>query len=149
MAARPSTRRPAAEDSRGCYGTPMNRSSFVLLGSVLLSACGGPSTPAQSSNYDVRARVVEVHGSGDDLRVTLAHEAIPEFEDRSGDVVGMQAMAMAFGVARGIDAEAFSPGSKWQISFEVVWNREPPLRITRAERLPAETQLVLPAAQAP
>ena len=109
-----------------------------------LAACGGqPAAP--DAVYQTRARVVEVHGSGDDLRVTMEHEAIPDFKDRSGTPSEMPAMSMAFGVAREVDAAAFEPGSQWQFTFDVSWQREPVVRITSATALPADVRLELPS----
>jgi hypothetical protein len=120
--------------------------SALLLGLLAATtACSRPERP--DAVYEVRAQVVAMHGSGDDRRVTLAHEAIPEFADRDGEPAAMEAMAMAFGIAKDVDAGAFTTGSKWRVRFEVVWNREPPLRITAARPLPASTPLALPKAQ--
>lgn len=119
---------------------------FALLLSMVtfLMACGGkPAAP--DAVYETRARVVEVHGTGDDLRVTMKHEAIPDFKDRSGTPSEMPAMAMAFGVAEGVDAGAFKPGSQWQLTFDVSWQREPVVRITSATPLAADVRLELPS----
>lgn len=111
---------------------------------MLLVACGSKSA-APAAVYTTRARVVELSGAGDNTRVTLEHEAIPAFKDRDGTPSEMPAMAMAFGIAPGVDAKAFTPGSQWQVTFEVAWQREPVLRIMQAKPLPPGTQLALSA----
>ncbi len=112
---------------------------------VVLNACGDRAPARPDAVYRVRGEVVMVDGKGDDLRVIIAHEAIPEFADRSGTKGGMPAMKMAFGVATGVDAAQFVPGSRWQLTFEVHWREEPALRIVAARPLPPGTQLAVPA----
>jgi hypothetical protein len=121
----------------------MHRSALVVF-ALCFAACGGSSE--KSEIYRVRAQIIELHGSGDDRRVTAAHEAIPDFKDRSGKTSGMEAMTMAFGVAPSVDASALRPGSKWELTVDVQWGREPMLLITAARALPADAQLTLPPA---
>jgi hypothetical protein len=118
----------------------------ILVSVVILfagTACGDSQQGKPDAVYRVRAQVVELHGSGDDRRVTAAHEAIPEFRDRSGTPSGMEAMSMAFGIGSAVDATALRAGTKWDLTFEVRWKREPPLLITAAKPLPPDTRLTL------
>jgi Cu/Ag efflux protein CusF len=110
-----------------------------------LVACGGGKSATLDGVYRTRAQVVEVHGSGDDLRVTVKHEAIPDFKDRSGTPSTMPAMVMAFGVGPQVDVKALTPGSLWALTFDVSWQREPVVRITEARALPADVKLDTPA----
>ncbi len=112
---------------------------------VVLTACGDRAPARPDAVYRVRGEVVAVDGEGSDLRAIIAHEAIPDFADRSGTKAGMPAMKMAFGVAPGVDAAALVAGSRWQLTFEVHWRQEPALRIVAAKPLPQGTQLALPA----
>lgn len=113
-----------------------------MLLALLLLACGSKSEEPPAV-YRTRARVVELSGSGDSTRVTLEHEAIAGFKDRNGTASEMPAMKMAFGIGPTVDAQAFTPGSQWEVTFDVVWQREPVLLITAAKPLPAATKLEL------
>ena len=109
---------------------------------LALAACSGRGGGA-ADVYRVRGRVVSVSGSGADLRVVVAHEAIAGFKGRDGDVVEMPAMRMAFGVDPKLDARALKPGTQWKLGFAVRWSQEPALLITAAEPLAANRALVL------
>ena len=113
---------------------------LVVLTSALVACSGGAGGAA---SYETRGQVVELTGSGEDARVSIAHEAIPNFADREGKKAEMPAMTMAFGIGPGVDAVAFTPGTQWELSFDVVWGREPMLRITSARPLPATLPLAL------
>ena len=106
---------------------------------IALCACSGRGSSADAV-YSVRGRVVEATGSGADLRVVVAHEAIPAFKDRDGKVAEMPAMQMAFGVDPTL-APSLTPGSGWELTFAVRWNQEPVLLITAAKPLPAGSPL--------
>lgn len=108
---------------------------------LLLLACGSSGQPP--AVYRVRAQVVELHGSGDDRRVTAEHEAIPSFKDRDGKPSTMPAMKMAFGISPALAPAALEPGGKYELTFDAVWDRVPVLLITAASPLPPEERLVL------
>lgn len=95
--------------------------------------------------YHVRALVKEVAGSGDELRVALAHERVPAFEDRDGKRSEMPAMTMVFGVTS--DVPKLEPGLKVGVDFDVRWTEAPALLIVHAEALPADTELTLESAR--
>jgi copper binding protein CusF len=95
--------------------------------------------------YRVRGEVVSQDGTGTDARIIIAHETIPSFKDRDGKRGQMPAMTMAFGMAPNVPAPTLTPGSRWQLTFEVRWSREPVLRITRVEPLAPGTELTLAA----
>ncbi len=112
---------------------------------VGLTACG-PGTPdappAAPDAYETRGLVRQVPSAerpGSELH--LHHEAIPDFKDAGGEVVGMDAMAMPFPVAEAAMLDGLAPGDKVVFTFEVRWEGVDPLRITRLEKLPPETRL--------
>jgi Cu/Ag efflux protein CusF len=115
----------------------MRRASAVAGLLLALCACSGRGSAADAV-YNVRARVVEASGSGADLRVVVAHEAIAHFKGRDGVVAEMPAMQMAFGVDPKLDPRALKPGSQWELTFAVRWNQEPVLLITAAKPLAAD-----------
>lgn len=116
--------------------------AFALLFTVAV-ACKGDEPSAKAEKYEVRVQVVGIEGSGEATRVILEHEAIDGFKDRDGKPDRMPAMKMAFGIAPGVDASVFTPGSKHEVIFDSVWGREPMIRVTEAKRLPDDTALVL------
>ena len=121
----------------------------LLLGtaSATVNACGSRANDAGpgDASYRVRGEVVGQSGSGEDARVSIHHEAIPAFKDRDGKPGVMHAMTMAFGLAPEIDAARLSAGSRWSVTFDVRWSREPVLLITRLEPLAPGTALRLDA----
>jgi hypothetical protein len=120
----------------------MSRASAAAGLLIALSACSGRGSHADAV-YNVRGRVVEASGSGADLRVVVAHEAIARFKGRDGEVAEMPAMRMAFGVDPKLDARALKPGSPWALTFAVRWSEEPALLIIAAKPLAADLPLAL------
>lgn len=124
---------------------PRNLRAWTTIVWLAVSGCGGgePAPAAPAATYQVRVQVVAHEGSGDGARVILDHEAIPGFKDRDGKADTMPSMKMAFGLAPGVEASALPPGSKHEVTFDVVWGREPTIRVTEAKRLPDDTALTL------
>ena len=112
---------------------------------ALACASCGDDLGRADAVYRVRGQVVSQDGTGADARVVVAHEAIPSFKDRDGKLGRMPAMTMAFNMAPDVPAPKLTPGSRWQLTFEVRWRREPVLRITRVEPLAPGTELTLAA----
>lgn len=75
--------------------------------------------------------------------LTVRHEAVPDFVDFEGEVVGMDSMSMPFPLADGVDITGIEPGDKVAFTLEVEWEGDVPYRISRIEELPAETELDL------
>lgn len=125
------------------YRTKLGLLALALLA---LSACKREAKPAPAEpadTYRTRVEVVEIAGSGDSRRATLSHEAIEAFKNREGKPERMPPMKMAFGLAPGVDESTLTPGSKHEIEFDVVWGREPTIRVLEAKRLPDDTPLTL------
>jgi Cu/Ag efflux protein CusF len=123
----------------------------VLTLVVLLAGCGGdagqaPAEPAPAEDeapaavktYTLRGEVTGMP-EGEDSRIRVHHEAIPDFE-MHGEVVGMDAMTMAFQPAEGISLDGIEIGTKvtfdWAISDAV-----PSGEIVRVEILPDDAVL--------
>ena len=75
--------------------------------------------------------------------ISVSHEAIPEFRDRSGKKIGMEPMKMNFGRLQGVTIEGIDAGDKVEMQVEVRWDQRPPLRISALKKLPDDTQLAL------
>jgi hypothetical protein len=93
----------------------------------------------------VRAEVVALPPKpGGEL--VLRHEAIPDFTDKSGAVVGMSSMVMPFPVAPDLSLAAIAPGDKIELVLSLDWARGKYL-IESLKKLPAATVLNLGATQ--
>jgi len=109
------------------------------------AADGGVEGTAEASRvrrYDVRGQVVRLPDPADPLSdLVIRHEAIPEFEGIDGAKVGMSSMAMPFPLGTGASLEGIGPGDKVAFTLEVDWQADPAYRITRIEKIAAETEL--------
>jgi hypothetical protein len=101
-----------------------------------------PTTPAEYT-YTTRGEITGLPGSGS-LYVQVHHEAIADFANRSGEVVGMKEMIMDMPNATpDVDIKALKMGDKVAMTFEVRYKSDPRMVITKFELLPAETVLNL------
>lgn len=121
--------------------------SFSLLAALAAAGCSPASEEAEPENepdqvYTVRAEVVGLpQGTGDAGQVRVRHEAIPDFTDAQGEVVGMASMTMPFPVAEDVDLDEIEVGDKVEMTFEVRWDGGGPLRVVELEKLPDDTAL--------
>jgi Cu/Ag efflux protein CusF len=113
------------------------------LGALVLLACRGEPPAAAPRSYTVRAEVVRLDAGGAAPRqVALRHEAIPEYADDSGAVVGMPAMVMSFDVAPAVPLEGLRAGDR--IEADVAIGGRPAKLILQSFRpLPPGTPLRL------
>jgi hypothetical protein len=125
------------------------RALALLLGALAaLAACrggegGGKPQPSAARRYTVRGELVTLPAPGAGPRqIAVRHEAIPDFADRDGKVVGMGAMVMPFELAPGVSAEGLREGDPVELVLAVDW-AGPSLRVERLARLPAGTPLNL------
>lgn len=130
---------------------------LLLAGPGFLPACGksepAASAPAKPDQvYSVRAKIDELPQPGrPQSEFRLHHEAIDQFVDGSGKVVGMSSMVMGFALDKSVSAEGLKPGDFVQLEFAVWWKGQPPLRypdykVTKLTKLPADTKLEFRAA---
>jgi hypothetical protein len=120
----------------------MNRFAIVGL-SMLLAAVSCKGDSAGDGHYSVRGQVRSAEGRGDDARVLIHHEHIPGFKDRDGKASTMESMSMNFALGPGVSPDAFKPGMKVAIEFDVHYSSGSPLVITKLIPLPDSTQLTL------
>ena len=124
----------------------MIRAAALLL---VLAACSAstPPAPAGARVYVVRGEVVQPPAPvAAGIQVLLRHEAIDDFVDATGKVVGMDAMVMPFDVAPPLSARDLVVGDKVEVRFSMDW-KEPRLRVERMDRLPRGTPLTFRAAR--
>jgi Cu/Ag efflux protein CusF len=108
-----------------------------LLG-LLAAACGADAAPPGPADQTLTASgTVETlpHEGSDRREIAIAHDAIPDFRDREGAVVGMDAMTMQFELADGISLAGVSPGDRVRFTFEVRWDARPMLYVTALRAL--------------
>ena len=111
---------------------------LILAAVLVLSGCDSPPT------YSIRGVVVRTKSPADGYgTLVLLHEAVAEFKNVDGVVVGMDAMAMSFRTAPELPLEDVAPGDKVLASFTVYWKREPRLLIRSLKKLEPETELAL------
>jgi hypothetical protein len=111
------------------------------LGEVRPSNFTAPNAKPDAT-YRVRGKVTELPIVGkpsSELRVH--HEAIDDFKDDQGKVVGMSAMVMEFPPLKGVDVSQLKVGDKVEIEFSVWWTQLPPWAATKITVLPPETEL--------
>ncbi len=129
------------------------RRSFIRLAGalMLLAASAGcqqqPAAPPEI--YRVRAQVRQVPAP-DAARgeILVRHEAIPNFKNEGGEVVGMDSMSMPFPLADAGMAAGVAAGDRIEMEFEVSWSGGNPLKVTAIDKLPEGTRLAFePAAE--
>ena len=124
---------------------------------LALTACGGGEQTTTETDtisaavpvvttYRVRGRIVSLPTSpGGDIQI--AHEAIPDLVDAEGNVLGMDAMTMFFGLDEAIQRDAFQIGDVIEFDLAVDWQGDPPAAVTWMSKLPEDTELVFSKAE--
>lgn len=123
----------------------------VLYTLAALPACDGRDTAASTAanrgepdaTYETRGIIEELPDPANRFsELRIHHEAIPEFKDHTGAVVGMNAMVMHFPVAKGVSLDGFKVGDKVRVTF-VVWSKpgERGWELREIEKLDAATAL--------
>jgi hypothetical protein len=123
----------------------------TLLVAIVLAGCSAPAPPAPAGGrvYVVRGEVVQSPSPvAAGAQVLVRHEAIDDFVDATGKVVGMDAMVMPFEVAPPLSGKDLAVGDKVEVRFSMDW-KEPRLRVERMDRLPPGTALTFRAARVP
>jgi len=112
---------------------------FIMIAVLWSTAC---APKAAADRYSVRGTVISVEqGKDGRSQVTLLHEAIPEFKNQTGMVVGMEPMAMTFTASEELPTGSLQPQAKIQIVFEVHWNSAERLLLKEFQLLDDDTPL--------
>jgi hypothetical protein len=124
----------------------------VLL--LILGIIGAGGTGCADKNsartYTVRGQVVQLPDPGNPgSGLTLNHEAVDDFVDRTGEVVGMDPMSMPFPIAKNLSLEGIQVGDVVEFKLAVDWEGDPAVEVTEVRKLPAGTKLVFRAAKPP
>lgn len=129
---------------------------WVALAVLLAAACQeGSRAPAGANGasnelhrYTVRGEIVRLPAATGPRQLSLRHEAIDDFADAAGKVVGMGSMVMPFDLAPGVALDGLQAGAKVEARIAVGWS-PPLLQIEQLKELPADTTLELRAARPP
>jgi len=139
-------RSPELSLSRGLHGRGASTLPRLVLAVCALAGCragpaGSDAGHSAARRYTARAEVVQLPTRGSSpAQLTVRHEAIPAFEDRSGATVGMPAMVMAFDLAPGVSAADLHAGDKVEVVISVDWSG-PVVHLEELRKLPPETVL--------
>ncbi len=113
--------------------------SLAIAMTLALAAFSCKGTADVDAHYTVRGEVKKFEAD----HALIHHERIAEFKDRDGKPSAMDSMAMNFSLAPGVPEDAFKPGAKLSVEFDVRWSSGDPLVITKVTPLPDDTALVL------
>lgn len=125
--------------------------SLAVAVTVLSAGCSQPAeTPAVTvETYAMRGEIVRLPAAGS-REIAIRHEAVADFRDEGGKVVGMEAMTMPFTLAPAANVAGLAPGDKVAFTLEMRWKATSDIvRISRIERLPAGAMLSWESSPAP
>jgi Cu/Ag efflux protein CusF len=131
--------RPVAARGRSARGA---LAACVLIGAA---ACGPRAPAAPDAIYTARGEITKIDAAT--REVYVHHEALPEFRDEQGAVVGMESMSMPFTPGPGIDLGALTVGQRVEFEFGIRWRAAPRLELRRATPLPPGTRLAFDEAE--
>ena len=120
----------------------------VIAIAVFAVACGkkdeGKSeTAAASHSYKVRGIVKHVGIGPKKTMLTIHHEAIPDWTNRSGKKMGMMSMSMDFTASPSLDIGGVKAGDKVAFAVDVYYGANTRMEVTSIEKLPSPTELEL------
>jgi hypothetical protein len=129
-------------------GTRLAPVALTIALVAIVPACrdGGGSgsdagAPPDARRYTVRGEIVRPpEPSGPARQVAIRHEAIDDFVNEAGVVVGMDSMVMQFDVAPAVALDDVRVGDKVEVRLAVAWS-PPVLRVEQLRKLPADTAL--------
>lgn len=97
-------------------------------------------TSSAGASYRVRG-LVKMMPTADVSEMEIHHEAIPDFVNAKGEKSGMMSMVMPFGVKDSVDVSAIAVGDKISFEFDIDYERNPKLQISKIEKLDVTTPL--------
>ncbi len=118
-----------------------------LLLSTLLLGCSSSSSGSASTTattYTVKGRLESIQPTANGYGfLNIKHEAVTDFRDEKGAVVGMEVMTMPFAYGPGIDPATLTVGGAVKMVFVMDYAAEPKLFIRSIEGLAKGTSLAL------
>ena len=112
---------------------------------------GQPDRGPPSAVYTVRGQIAELlDPSRPQSEFRIHHEAIDDFANADGRVVGMGSMTMGFPLGPGVKTDGLKAGDIVEITFPVWWKGgASDYYISTIRKLPPETKLDFRAARPP
>jgi Cu/Ag efflux protein CusF len=125
-------------------------STLLAVALVALGACGGgtPPPPPGNADYEARGEIAKLPDATSP-QIWIRHEAIADFRNEQGEVVGMESMTMPFSVAPDLSLEGFAPGDRIGFRLEMRWGDRAAASVARIEKLPEGTRLAWESEAAP
>jgi len=127
--------------------TPRPTRSLSLAALVAVAALSAgcrraapPPPVSPGDHYVARGEIARLAPPEAGPGLSIRHEAIPDFRDRTGAVVGMSSMVMHFPVAEGVSLAGLAPGDKIRFRFVMDWEATR-FEIESIEKLPPDTAL--------
>lgn len=117
--------------------------SLSMAIAFLSAGCGRPvEAPVVAvETYAMRGEIVRLP-TPESPEIAIRHEAVPDFRDETGKVVGMEAMTMPFSLAPEAAVAGLVPGDRVAFTLEMRWKATRDIvRIARIEKLPADARL--------
>lgn len=113
------------------------------------SRVAAPPIKPPSAIYVTRGVVRQLPIPGEpQTEFQVEHEAIDNFKNQSGLVVGMNTMIMPFPLGPGVTLEGLVVGDIVELTFAIWWDETAPeYHVTRLTKLPANTALQFRAAR--
>ena len=102
-----------------------------------------PPVKPPSAVYTVRGTVEQLPIEGEpQTEFRVHHEAIDNFKNASGLVVGMNAMSMPFPLGPGVKLDGVAVGDLVELTFAIWWDETAPeYHVTRLRKLTPDTRL--------
>ena len=121
---------------------------LTLLAIFVVGLTGCSAKDGSGRTYTVRGQVTQLPdpdspGTG----LYLNHEAIDQFMNRDGEVVGMDPMTMSFQVDEKVPLQDIQVGDVIEFELRVDWGADTEAEIVRIRELPPGTKLQFRAAQ--
>jgi Cu/Ag efflux protein CusF len=115
--------------------------ALVLLIAAMTHRANAASSPQAPpvKRYILRAEIVRLP-DGPDAYLTLRHEAVDDFTNETGEVVGMDSMVMPFPVEKKVSLAGLAVGDKIEVIMAIDWS-EGYLLLERVRKLPPSTKL--------
>jgi Cu/Ag efflux protein CusF len=117
--------------------------TLALVALAALAACGGrtpPAPPPGDADYEGRGEIARLPDASN-REIWIRHEAIPDFRDAEGRIVGMESMTMPFKLAPGAAPADLAPGDRVSFRLEMRWSDRAAATVARIEKLPEGTRL--------
>ncbi|HEV7517538.1 MAG TPA: hypothetical protein VGR07_14650 [Thermoanaerobaculia bacterium] len=135
-------------------GSAIKGSAVLLLALAVLAPLAGCSRGGGRNvggrDYTVRGKVAQLPEPGNPASgFAVAHQAIDDFVDRQGEVVGMDPMTMTFALGPKVSLAGIAIEDLVELTLHVDWSATPPVRVTSVKKLPPGTPIVYRAAQPP